>query len=241
LSDAAQLTLGGEAPVAGFITTQCPACRRALQTPEEIIGAEVLCPMCRTAFIAEPFQVRFSPPPAFGGNSAARPQSVPRAANRTPRQLRAEKFGQDADANPDDGRYLLFTVRDSLSAPARGLMVIGALYLIVGLLSLVFLSAQMLSDGLWPRRDLMYAPTADEEAFFGFASIVSAITLTSGLIMVFGGYRMKSCRNRPWAIVASLLAIFPGGCCIFGLPLGIWSLVMLSNSNVKRAFSIASR
>jgi hypothetical protein len=37
----------------------------------------------------------------------------------------------------------------------------------------------------------------------------------------------------------SILAAAPclSPCCLFGLPIGIWSIVVLMNDNVKRSFS----
>jgi hypothetical protein len=61
--------------------------------------------------------------------------------------------------------------------------------------------------------------------------------LVSGLIF-FGGLKMKRLESHGLAVTASILAMLPctSPCCIIGLPLGIWALVVLSKPEVKSAF-----
>lgn len=56
-------------------------------------------------------------------------------------------------------------------------------------------------------------------------------------IVIFGATRMKQLKNYPLAIAASILAMLPcSACCILGLPIGIWSLVVLCNRDIRDAF-----
>ena len=75
--------------------------------------------------------------------------------------------------------------------------------------------------------------------FSGTFSVISNIValLASGLIL-FGGLKMKKLESYGLAITASILAIIPctSGCCLVGLPIGIWALVVLSKPEVKSAF-----
>jgi len=50
---------------------------------------------------------------------------------------------------------------------------------------------------------------------------------------------MKELRNWTLAMVASILAMVPciGACCLIGIPIGIWSLVVLMKPEVKAAFT----
>jgi hypothetical protein len=49
--------------------------------------------------------------------------------------------------------------------------------------------------------------------------------------------KMKALEQWTMAIVASVVAMIPCSCaCILGLPIGIWSLVVLLKPEVKAAF-----
>ena len=50
--------------------------------------------------------------------------------------------------------------------------------------------------------------------------------------------QMKALENYPLALTASILAIIPclSPCCLVGLPIGIWAIVVLSKPEVKAAF-----
>ena len=60
--------------------------------------------------------------------------------------------------------------------------------------------------------------------------------IVSGLVL-FGGLKMKSLESYGLAMTGSILAMLPCslGCCL-GLFIGIWSLVVLMDANVKSAF-----
>jgi hypothetical protein len=75
--------------------------------------------------------------------------------------------------------------------------------------------------------------------FTGTIGIVSSIItmLIAGLIL-FGALKMKKLESYGWGITASILALAPciSPCCLVGLPIGIWALVVLSKPEVKSAF-----
>jgi hypothetical protein len=66
------------------------------------------------------------------------------------------------------------------------------------------------------------------------------ILLIVGIIPIIAGARMRGLRGYGLAIAGAILAAFPciaPGCCfIIGPVAGIWSLVVLSNAEVKAAF-----
>ncbi|MEY2428203.1 MAG: hypothetical protein QOJ40_1088, partial [Verrucomicrobiota bacterium] len=59
----------------------------------------------------------------------------------------------------------------------------------------------------------------------------------SGLIL-FGGLKMKKLESHGLAMGASIIAMIPciSPCCLVGLPIGIWAVVVLSKPEVKGAF-----
>jgi hypothetical protein len=67
---------------------------------------------------------------------------------------------------------------------------------------------------------------------------VGAIGLMAAVILVGGGTCMLVLKFYWLAFLAGLVAIIsPGGCFVFGLVGGVWSLVQLVRPEVRRAFS----
>jgi hypothetical protein len=55
---------------------------------------------------------------------------------------------------------------------------------------------------------------------------------------MIGSIQMLRVRMRGLAVTASVLAmllVWPG-CCLLGLPFGIWSMIVLNQPEVRRAF-----
>lgn len=68
--------------------------------------------------------------------------------------------------------------------------------------------------------------------------ILNGIGLVFGIVILLGGVRMKELTNRGFALTASIMAMIPciSQCCLIGLPIGIWALVVLNRDDVKRSF-----
>jgi hypothetical protein len=60
-----------------------------------------------------------------------------------------------------------------------------------------------------------------------------------GVIVLIGAAKMQKLQNYQFALTASIVAMLPciSPCCIFGLPFGIWALVVLNKPEVKSQFS----
>ncbi len=75
--------------------------------------------------------------------------------------------------------------------------------------------------------------------FSGAAAVAMHILgiVVSGLIL-FGRLKMRKLESYGLAMTASILAIIPciSPCCIIGLPIGIWALVILMKPEVKSMF-----
>ena len=71
-----------------------------------------------------------------------------------------------------------------------------------------------------------------------FFPIVSLISIAASPIIIFGGIQMLRARRYSVALVAAILALIPltSVCCIPGIPIGIWALIVLRNPEVKAAF-----
>jgi hypothetical protein len=72
----------------------------------------------------------------------------------------------------------------------------------------------------------------------GVGVATSAVGLLIAGIIIYAAIEMKNLRQWGLAMAASILAMVPciSPCCIIGLPMGIWSLIVLQKTEVKSAF-----
>jgi hypothetical protein len=130
----------------------CPACRRALQVPEDFFGRTVQCPDCKQTFEAKPpeaaVQVTASPPaPAPSASPSAAPSTASPAWEEPPpvekKRRRRERDDEDDDDDLDD---LVGIGRRRRGRPDRG-----GVILTLGIISLVtaFLSLSLYFLPIW--------------------------------------------------------------------------------------------
>lgn len=125
-----------------------------------------------------------------------------------------------------------------IRAPAVGLIVTGALGMLVSLVSFVM---DLLTT---PSMSLLIIAMADYNAGLSsdqLLAIVIGWRVTGFLVsafIVWATMQMKDLRNRTLSIVASVVAMIPciSPCCILGLPIGIWALITINDPAVKGAF-----
>jgi hypothetical protein len=84
-------------------------------------------------------------------------------------------------------------------------------------------------------------PQAANEIVTGSMLLVGGAFSMAGCgVVAFGGARMRQCRSYGLAMAAAIIAIASiaifGLCSVLIMPFGIWALVVLSNSEVKREF-----
>jgi hypothetical protein len=76
--------------------------------------------------------------------------------------------------------------------------------------------------------------------YIGFYGYLAAIILNVifQAVVIACGYSMIRGKSRGLCMTACIVSLIPctSGCCIFGIPFGIWGLVVLSDPNVKRVF-----
>lgn len=118
-----------------------------------------------------------------------------------------------------------------VGAPAIGLIVTGALSAVFTVFSLLFFAlggAAAIND-----------PQA-RDALPGLGVLVgfSIVQLVLAGLVVYAGVQMRGVRSWGLAVAGSIVAMLPClPCCLLGLPIGIWALIVLFDSDVKRAFS----
>lgn len=70
------------------------------------------------------------------------------------------------------------------------------------------------------------------------AIAIQSLFVLVNAFLIFGGVQMMRLKTWGVAVAASIVAMLNFGtfCCVLGLPVGIWSLVILMLSEVKAAF-----
>jgi hypothetical protein len=123
---------------------------------------------------------------------------------------------------------------DRVNGPAIGLIavaILGFFGQIAGIIYNVGFAARFASQ------QQMQLPWAS--AMTPTISIISALIgiAVSGVIL-YGALKMRKLENHGMALTSSILAMIPcvSPCCVIGLPIGIWALVVLTKPEVKNAF-----
>jgi hypothetical protein len=123
---------------------------------------------------------------------------------------------------------------EQVSGPAIGLMVVAILGVIVQIASIIFnlVGASFLASSQLPKE-------AWTNMFYGPIGVVSSIvSILMGGLILFGALKMKKLESYGLAMAASIIAMVPcfSPCCLIGLPIGIWAVVVLSKPEVKSVF-----
>jgi len=124
-----------------------------------------------------------------------------------------------------------------LSGPAIGLIITGALGLISAVASLAFniLGAGLGASGMGGNPEI-------ERLIRTFSGTLGMFMKVSGILisifLLYGGLKMKKLENYTASLLASIIAMIPclSPCCLIGLPVGIWALIVLNRPEVKSHF-----
>jgi hypothetical protein len=125
-----------------------------------------------------------------------------------------------------------------VNGPAIGLMATAGIGILYQLLMIVL---NMLGTGI--NMASMAGQSGTPEGMANMMSgtlgiVAGVVAILVGGVVFFGATKMRALQNWPLAIAASVLAIVPclSPCCCIGIPVGIWALVVLFDSNVKASF-----
>jgi hypothetical protein len=85
-----------------------------------------------------------------------------------------------------------------------------------------------------------YEEFKKQQVMFGTGG--SALATVCSLIITIGGMKMRGASGRGLAMTGSVMSMIPctSSCCLIGLPIGIWALVVLNNPDVKAAFAASA-
>lgn len=138
-------------------------------------------------------------------------------------------------AVPPPGSPTPIDPREAVKLPAILLMVaagIGAAF------CLLMLGLNVLGTGL-----SAVAGQGDERTFNmlsgGIGIFFNLVGLAVAGFIVYGAMQMKALKNHTMAMIAAIISVIPciSPCCVVGLPVGIWALVVLAKPEVKAAFA----
>jgi len=132
-------------------------------------------------------------------------------------------------------------VRRRLQLPASGLIIIGALNAMSGVILILGRLASLVNG---PQRQI-----TDEARRLGYMTasiffpLVSLISILAAPVIIYGGIQMLKARRYSTALLAAILAVIPlsSVCCIPGIPIGIWALIVLRDPEVKAVFESPQR
>ncbi len=126
-----------------------------------------------------------------------------------------------------------------VNGPAMGLMIVAG---VNAFFVIVMLALNLLGMGMAGMGGGMPSDTPDFMAFLAsgtYQVISSVIGLAISAFIIYAGMQMRQLQNYGMAMAASIVAIFPctAPCCIIGMGIGIWALVVLLKPEVKAAFT----
>lgn len=146
----------------------------------------------------------------------------------------APPMGGPMGGNPNSGY-----AAGKVNGPAIGLMVVAGIGIALQALSLVM---NVLGAGVGAAAagaGEQGGPEGIQMMMQGGLGIVfSLIGIVIGVVILMGALKMKKLESYGFAMAASVIAMLPclSPCCLLGLPIGIWALVVLNDANVKSAF-----
>jgi len=123
----------------------------------------------------------------------------------------------------------------AVKGPAIALIIVGALGVVLYFLSvaiqLMGLRQDLSQFPLWLRQLLM-----ENQGLSGVLGELFSLAINGAVL--FGAIKMLRLQSHTFAIITCILAMIPCSCCcFFGLPFGIWGLIMLNKPEVKSQFT----
>jgi phage FluMu protein Com len=213
------------------IEFRCATCNALLRVPDDRAGKLVKCPHCQgvmmamateTTAVGAPNPFADLPPAEINPYAAPKPggYTQPRGYASAPREAAVAR----------------------LQGPAIGMIVAAVL----GAAMWIFNMAANWVVG----PEAAALPPAQNEAervgqMVGYWIGSTGLPIFSTVLMLvilFGAWKMMRAESYGWAMTASILSLFPcTGCCVLGLPFGIWALVVLNDASVRACFSAPAR
>jgi hypothetical protein len=116
---------------------------------------------------------------------------------------------------------------EPLKAPGIVLMVLAVLWLLfIAVYGVIVLIAAFTS----PQEGALISGLIVATLYFGIA--------ICQVVILYGANCMRNGVNKKMSMTAAILSVIPctGPCCLFGIGVGIWALVLMNQPNVSSAF-----
>ncbi len=226
----------------------CPDCSKNLRVPDHLLGKVVKCPSCGTTFTANAASDQDAPAEEEPAKPAPRRrQDDEEAISEKPRSRRRDdeddedrprrrSRNEPEDSDEDDfeeearprkrGRRRRAAAA-AVMAPAIALLIIGILGILYGLANVAVV---LTGFGVAPAQQ-------NKPGFMTGMYIGAFVSLIWGIVVTLGGVKTMTLKSRGSAMTGAIFALLPcNPCCLAGLPIGIWALVVMNRSDVKDAF-----
>jgi len=126
---------------------------------------------------------------------------------------------------------------DQVKGPAIGLIVTAILNILVGLARIAGAIAGFSVNTLGPARG--NAEFKQIIAMSGaIGAVMGGIGVICAILILMGAVKMRKLESHAFCVTAAVLAMIPctSPCCLVGIPIGIWALMVLSKPDVKSVF-----
>jgi predicted Zn finger-like uncharacterized protein len=206
--------------------TACPNCQRQLKVPETLLGKTVRCPSCKATFVAQGAE---EAPIAMIDEEPRAPAPGPGASDAQTAARRRVRVSEAAAS--------------AVKGPAICLLVVGILAILLALLNgaygLISPNAMQQANNPPFGGNPQFGGQQPPQSFlvvFYIGAVVAG--LLWGSLVTAGAISMLRLRLYGLAMTGSIVGMVPCSmCCLFGLPFGIWALVILNRPEVKNAFT----
>jgi DNA-directed RNA polymerase subunit RPC12/RpoP len=205
---------------------RCPSCNNELRLPRELLGQTVECPQCGSRFGA-PAPSRAPVVRTVGESTPAYSGEMDAAAQRASQSLRAPAIA------------LIITSILSMGADVLGLVSAAGVHADPNAFHAGMQKSLNDNPDLTPDQRQWIEQNFTAEAVASNTSICCGIQLVVNLAVLLGAVQMLRQRFYGFAVLASILALNPVNApiCLVQLPFGLWALIVLLDSNVRRSFS----
>lgn len=208
---------------------RCAQCQKLLRVGDAAVGKKARCPDCGSIQEVPVDPTALNPSAKFPIESSAPLASPPSTATAsTANGDSIVRYPISQYPNPFGSAPPHWTATTSAQAKCRsagtGLVVVGGIFTafhIGGAVLQVILAAGGVHDA--------------EQFVLSFA--VMLVGLIYSLVILIGGRKMQQLQSYRMAMTAAVLALVPCHPCFFvTLPVGIWSLIVLLDPQVRNAF-----
>lgn len=130
------------------------------------------------------------------------------------------------------GSTLVPPADQQVNGPAVALIILGVVEIGISLLNLFWNLAGGAVMNVGTPADSIY------RMFSGTLGVAAAgFGTLLGVLIIFGAMKMKKLESYSLAVTASIISILPCSiCCVVGVPIGIWALVVLSKPEIRSSF-----